>query len=215
MSLRQRLLGGPLDLRETLAIGLSLFSALKKLHAHGILHHDIRPANLVVGNDSPLPRRATLTGFSINCCFNPKELSVEELIEAAVYRSPEYAGSLNYDVTETSDLYSAGIVLFESLAGRPPFFGDNVGDILLQHMTSRLPELRNVGENVPRAMDELVQRLLHKDPRDRYQSAEAVLTGSTFHLECGATGQGGALVHRRMFRSPHDLDRARLRGTPG
>ena len=95
--------------------------------------------------------------------------------ETARYRSPEQTGSLDYEVAEPADLYSAGVVLFECLAGRPPFEGDSVGGILLQHMTARAPELRSLGLEVPRALDEVIQRLLRKDPRDRYQSAEAAL----------------------------------------
>lgn len=65
--------------------------------------------------------------------------------------------------------------MFECLAGRAPFGGDTVGRILLEHMTSHAPELRSLGREVPGALDEVIQRLLRKDPRDRYQSAEAVL----------------------------------------
>ncbi len=207
ITLRRRLRDGPLDLQDTLAVGQSLFSALVALHSHGVLHHDIRPANLIVDAESPL-RRAVLTDFSVNCCFRPEELSAEELIEVAVYRSPEYAGSLKYDVAEPSDLYSAGIVLFECLAGHPPFSGDNVGDTLLRHMTARVPELRNVGEHVPRAMDELVQRLLHKDPRDRYQSAEAVLMDLNSIMEAARSGMAepscvvGCHDHRTTLTEP-------------
>src|SRR5205085_10221249 len=82
---------------------------------------------------------------------------------------------LDKDADERSDLYSAGVVLFECLAGRPPFMGESVGEVLWQHMTLRPPELRSLGLAVPRALDEIIQRLLRKDPRDRYQSAEAVL----------------------------------------
>ena len=187
ITLRRRLRKGPLNLQETLVVGQSLFAALVALHSHDVLHHDIRPATLIVTESSPL-RRAVLTDFSVNCCFRPDELPVEELLEAAVYRSPEYAGSLKYDVAKTSDLYSAGIVLFECLAGRPPFLGDDVGDTLLQHMTARVPELRNLAGHIPRAMDELVQRLLHKDPRDRYQSAEAVLIDLNSIVEAADRG---------------------------
>ncbi len=207
LTLRRRLLDGPLDLQNTLAVGQSLFSALVELHSHGVLHHDIRPANLIVDAESPL-RRAVLTDFSVNCCFRPDELSAEELIEAAIYRSPEYAGSLKYDVAEPSDLYSAGIVLFECLAGHPPFSGDNVGDTLLRHMTARVPELRNVGGHVPRVMDELVQRLLHKDPRDRYQSAEAVLMDLNSIMEAARSGKAepscvvGCHDHRTTLTEP-------------
>ncbi|NLF07948.1 MAG: AAA family ATPase, partial [Pirellulaceae bacterium] len=207
VTLSRRLLDGPLDLQDALAVGQSLFSALVALHSQGILHHDVRPATLIVDDKSPL-HRAVLTDFSINCCFLPKDVPAKELLEAATYRSPEYAGALKYEITEASDLYSAGIVLFECLAGQPPFSGNNVGDTLLLHMTSRVPELRNLGVRIPRAFDELVQRLLHKDPRDRYQSAEAVLMDLNAIMEAVQSGMSdlpcvvGCHDHRTTLTEP-------------
>ncbi|MHB1033312.1 MAG: response regulator [Pirellulales bacterium] len=174
ITLRQRLLHAPVDLPDVLTIGRCLFSALNEVHAHGVLHHDIRPANIIVRDDSPLTE-AVLTGFSLGCHANPDALTAQESMEVALYCSPERAGSVNHDAGATADLYSAGIVLFECLAGRPTFGGDTVGAVLLEHMTCRVPELRSMGVNVPRSLDELIQRLLRKDPRDRFQTARAVL----------------------------------------
>ena len=134
ITLRQRLLRARLDLSETLRLARCLFSALRETHAHGVLHHDIRPVNVIVSDDSPLSK-AMLTDFSLGVHAAPDTLSVGESMEAALYRSPEQAGSVDYDVGATSDLYSAGIVLFECLAGHPPFGGDTVGAVLLEHMT--------------------------------------------------------------------------------
>jgi serine/threonine protein kinase len=74
------------------------------------------------------------------------------------------------------DVYAMGAMLYEALTGRPPFQATTVGAVLLQHMTARVPELRSLGLEIPRTLDEIVQRLLRKDPRDRYQSADAVLS---------------------------------------
>ncbi len=174
VTLRERLLKRRLDPQEAINVGLNLFAALKEAHSRGVLHRDIRPANVVVDNGVPLAS-AVLTRFTLGCHLNASECTGEESLEAALYHSPEDAGALDCDVGETSDLYSAGIVLFECLAGRPPFDGDSVGKVLLQQMTSSVPELRSMGLEIPRAFDELVQRLLRKDPRDRYQTAQAVL----------------------------------------
>ena len=211
-NLQHRLRKGPLKPTKALAVARSLFSALVELHSNGVLHHDVRSANLILGKESQLDQ-AVLTGFSVNCCFQPEQLTAAELIEAAVYRSPEYAGALKYEITESSDLYSAGVVLFECLAGHPPFHGDNVGDILLQHMTSRVPDLRAYGDHVPRAVDELVQRLLHKDPRDRYQSAAAVLKDLNAIREATRRGQAepscvvGRFDRRRTLTEPSFVGR--------
>ncbi len=144
------------------------------MHGGGILHRDIRPANIIVAEEMPLAGAVLVDCDLVR--ITQFDASVDDRsVETARYRSPEQTGSLDYEVAEPADLYSAGVVLFECLAGRPPFEGDSVGGILLQHMTARAPELRSLGLEIPRALDEVVQRLLRKDPRDRYQSAEAVL----------------------------------------
>jgi two-component system sensor kinase len=173
-TLRHRLLRGRLETADALTVGLCLFSALKEVHAHDVLHRDIHPTNVLVDDESPLAT-AVLTGFTFGRRLDASTCTKEESTQAALYHSPEDAGALDCDVGATSDLYSAGIVLFECLAGRPPFGGDNVGKILLEKMTCSVPDLRSMGLDVPRALDELVQRLLRKDPRDRYQTAHAVL----------------------------------------
>jgi two-component system sensor kinase len=174
IALRQRLLRTPLVPQDVVTVGRCLFAALQAAHEHGVVHHDIRPANVIVDEASPLSK-AVLIDFSLGCRANLDSSTAAESIQSALYCSPEHAGSVDYDVGATSDLYSAGIVLFECLAGRPPFSGDTVGAVLLQHMTCAVPELRSLRLEVPRALDELVQRLLRKDPRDRYQTAQAVL----------------------------------------
>src|SRR5207302_11460652 len=124
------------------------------------------------------------------------------------YMSPEQAGLLGPAVDERSDLYSAGVVLFECLAGRPPFQGEDVGEVLRQHLTVRPPELRSLRVRVPRALDELVQRLLRKDPPDRYQSAEAVLAALFLIADALDGGQPepplvvGLHAHRRTLPQP-------------
>src|SRR5262249_51417212 len=78
--------------------------------------------------------------------------------------------------------------LYECLLGQPPFLATNVGEVLRKHMTVQPPELRSLGLSVPRVLDEVIQRLLRKDPRDRYQTAEAVvgdLTAITEALQQG------------------------------
>jgi hypothetical protein len=198
-TLRQRLLRGPLDLVATLTVGRCLLSALKLVHAEGVLHHDIRPANLII-NDHPILKKAILTDFSLGCHANLGTWDIAKSLETARYGSPEHAGSVDYDLDATSDLYSVGIVLFECLSGRVPFGGDTVGEILLAHMTSRVPDLRSLGLDIPRSLDEVIQRLLRKDPRDRYQTAEAVL----LDLEEIATSLQSGVLEPSLVVGSHD-----------
>ncbi|MCC6123986.1 MAG: response regulator [Pirellulales bacterium] len=174
IALRERLLKAKLEFRETIALGRCIFSALKSVHERGVFHHNIRPTNIILDDGVPLGT-AVLIDFSLGSHFISEDMTGEEALETAIYLSPESSGALNYDIGETSDLYSAGIVLFECLAGQPPFRGDKAGTILFQHMTASAPELRSMGVDLPPALEEVIQRLLRKDPRDRYQTAEAVL----------------------------------------
>lgn len=184
ISLRDRLANSRLSYHEAITLGQCLFSALKLAHERRVFHHCIRPSNIIVDEQIPL-KTAVLSDFSLGMLSNAGELAAEESVEAAHYLSPESAGALDHDIGETSDLYSAGIVLFECLAGHPPFRGDKVGSILYQHMTASVPELRSMGVDLPRALDELIQRLLRKDPRDRYQTAQAVSLDLESILRCG------------------------------
>ena len=165
------------SLERTLAIGRGILAALRELHAHAVLCRNLRPSNVIVAGDTK-DGTVIVTDFGLACRLLDTS-SQRQAVEYALYLSPEQSGSLDYEVAEPSDLYAAGIVLFELLAGRPPFQGATVGDVLLQHMTARVPELRSLGLEVPRALEEELRRLLRKDPRDRYQTAEAVLSDLT------------------------------------
>lgn len=174
-SLKSRLRAGRLNLSDSLQVARGIVLALRDLHEHNLLHRAVRPSNLIIPNGEVI-HTATLIDFGPSRALPQEEGALRyQSIEAALYLSPEQAGSIEHDVEAPADLYSAGVTLFHCLSGRTPFQGDGIGTILFEHMTAQVPELRTLGIRVPRALDELVQRLLKKDPRDRYQSAKAVL----------------------------------------
>ena len=174
ITLQMRLRQGPLPVLDAIMLGRALLTALSAAHEHDVLHRDIKPANVIVNEGTPL-REATLIDFGLGRTTRLDASIRDQWVGTAQYLSPEGAGLLDQEVTACSDLYSAGIVLFECLAGRPPFQGKSVGEVLRQHMTIQPAELRSLGLSVPRVLDEIIQRLLRKDPRDRYQTAEAVV----------------------------------------
>jgi two-component system sensor kinase len=174
ITLQERLRQDSLSVMDTIKLGRVLMASLNAAHAQGVLHRDVKPANVIV-NDGALLREATLIDFGLARSSNLDASIRDQWVGTAQYLSPEGAGLLDQEVTASSDLYSAGIVLFECLAGRPPFQGNSVGEVLRQHMAAQPPELRSLGLPVPRALDEVIQRLLRKDPRDRYQTAQAVV----------------------------------------
>jgi signal transduction histidine kinase/CheY-like chemotaxis protein/tetratricopeptide (TPR) repeat protein len=175
ITLADRLLSGPLGMHDTLVVGRAIFSALRDIHHHGVLHRGIRPDNVVVGNEALVSSVVVLPVEPTQAVSLDEGAVTERSLQAALYLSPEQAGSLDHDMTEAADLYSAGVTLYHCLAGRPPFDGHDLSAVLFAHMTSQAPDLRSLGLQIPRALDEVIQRLLRKDPRDRYQTAAGVL----------------------------------------
>src|SRR5206468_13052142 len=121
------------------------------------------------------PERAVLVDFGLarshQLVASPRHVSPE----AVRHMSPEQSGILDRGVDGRSDLYSLGVVLFECLAGRPPFPAQSASELFRLQLTAPPPKLRSAGVVVPDALDGVVQRLLQMDPRDRYQSAGAAL----------------------------------------
>jgi two-component system sensor kinase len=178
VTLEERLSAGALSVADTLTVGRCLMTALLDAHKHGILHRDLKPANVIVDEAEPLTR-ATIIDFGLARSSQLDASIRDQPVGTARYMSPEQAGLLDQPLDERSDLYSAGVILFECLAGRVPFRGENIGEVLRHHLSTPPPALRSLGIMVPRALDEVVQRLLRKDPRERYQSAEGVLADLT------------------------------------
>jgi PAS domain S-box-containing protein len=174
-TLHERLASGALSVREALAVAQSVIAALEEAHGLGVVHCDVKPANIIVdGDETTAVSRATLIDFGLARSEWLDPTVRGQYGGTARYMSPEQAGLLEREIDERSDLYALGVVLFECLAGRPPFRGEDVGDVLRQHLNAQPPELRSLGIAVPRALEEVVHRLLRKDPADRYQAARAV-----------------------------------------
>ncbi|HET6280186.1 MAG TPA: ATP-binding protein [Polyangia bacterium] len=174
LTLEERLRAGPLSIRDAIGLGCRLMKGLVLAHAASVLHKNIKPTNVIINADAQV-RRSTLIDFGFARSGRIDSSIRDQPVSDVRYVSPEQAGLLEVNADERSDLYSAGVVLFECLAGRPPFTGSTVTEVLRQHMTATPPELRTLGLPVPRALDEVLQRLLRKDPRDRYHSAAGVL----------------------------------------
>lgn len=169
---------GPLTVGSTLVVARCVLTALGEVHAQGVVHRDVKPSNVIVSGEASLAR-AVLIDFGLSRSSRLAAALRAEPAGTALYMSPEQAGLIDAEVDPRSDLYSLGILLFECLAGRPPFAGTSITEVLRQHLTSRPPELAQLGVRVPRSLDAVLQRLLMKDPRDRYQSAEGALADVT------------------------------------
>ena len=146
-------------------------------HARGFIHRDIKPQNIMLawtgaagGSISDGGMLVKLTDFGIVRVVEEGGLTNSGIVlGTADYLSPEQARGET--LTASSDLYSLGVVMFEMLAGRPPFVGPTAVSIAMQHASTNPPLLRQFNQSVPPAVEQLVLRALEKEPKDRFRSA--------------------------------------------
>lgn len=163
---------GPLPVDEALHLTQELCGALTHAHRQGIVHRDIKPENILLSGgravlaDFGIARAVTLSGTS-------SLSSTGLVIGTPAYMSPEQsAGSERLDAR--SDLYSLGVVLYEMLAGQPPFTGATPQAISARHQFEAPPPIRVVRPTIPAGVEAVLSRVLEKVPADRYESAEAL-----------------------------------------
>lgn len=164
---------GPLAVGEVLSIGADTARALVSLHAAGVIHRDVSPANIV---RSPATGRAWLIDFGL-ATRRSRDVQAEQhrLHGTLAYISPEQTGRTNRTVDERSDLYSLAASLYHLLTGRPPFVApDRVGLIHAQLARAAQPAGR-IRPGTPACVDAVLQHALRKNPDERYQSATGLL----------------------------------------
>ncbi len=156
---------GPLTPAAARDIECELLAALQAAHERGIVHRDVTAQNLLLGPDG----RVKVTDFGIAHFGSSALTSTGIVMGTSRYLSPEQARGEPTD--ERSDVYSAGVVLFEMLTGRLPFEGDNDLAIALRHASEPAPAPSDVAAGVPPALDAIVGRALCKDPAERFATA--------------------------------------------
>ena len=160
---------GPLEPGRALQIARSVALALSSAHDNGLVHRDVKPANIMItpsGDtkvmDFGIARAATSTG-------DPTLTKTGFVMGTAAYLSPEQAQGKPVDAR--SDIYSLGCVLYEMLAGRPPFEGSSPVAVASAHMSAEPEPISRVSPNVSREVEAVVARAMQKDPDERYQDA--------------------------------------------
>lgn len=161
---------GQLSVPDTLKIGLALARALERCHAHGVIHRDVKPANVFIGAGPGSP--VTLLDFGIAKLDRAGMPTVKLTRENTLLGTPEYMAPeallLSSDCDHRVDVYGLGVTLYECLTGRVPFEG-NYADVLMKLSTSAPPPIETLREGVPAALAQLIQRALQRAPVDRFQ----------------------------------------------
>jgi serine/threonine-protein kinase len=157
---------GPLPVDQAIAAARQILGAIRFAHRKGIVHRDIKPHNVLADGDG----RLKVTDFGIARAGASQMTEAGSIIGTAQYLSPEQARGASVD--QRSDLYSAGVVLYEMLTGSVPFTGDTPVEIAMKHI-SAVPDPPSAHRpEVPADLDMVVLRALAKDPRERFQNAE-------------------------------------------
>jgi len=165
------MLGAPMEPVEALRLMSHVLHALDYAHARGIIHRDIKPGNVLM----PSPTWPMLADFGIAKLMDDTQqrLTVPGLIVGtAAYMAPEQATGQAVDAR--TDIYSAGIMLYEMLTGRVPFDADTPIAVLTKHVYDAPPPPRSLNPNLPAPVEAALMRAVAKDPNARYQSAGAM-----------------------------------------
>ncbi|WP_394839485.1 AAA family ATPase [Pendulispora rubella] len=165
------------SLEQTLRIVAQVCSALDAIHGAQIVHNDVKPANIVF---CPQSGEAKLIDFGASTTLTTpvssdanQQVPLEREFTLA-YISPEQTGCMNRAIDHRTDLYSLGVTLYELLTHRVPFLGSDALEWVHAHLARRPKPPADVDPTIPRAVSEVVMKLLEKNPEDRYQSAIGV-----------------------------------------
>lgn len=187
---------------EVLRIGIEICQALKHAHDHGIIHRDLKPANLLRGPN----REIKLTDFGIAKLFGATNLTADgSVVGTADYMAPEQAEGR--PVSNRTDLFSLGAVMFTLLTRKPPFSGGSIPQVLHRLRYDDAPLVRKFAPTVPSELEEIIDQLLKKDAKDRIPTA-FVLANRLKAMEHGLTAktvvEQPTVTNQQVVPSPND-----------
>jgi serine/threonine-protein kinase len=187
--------GAQIGRDDTLAIVRQLADALDAAHAAGIIHRDVKPSNALWNASGAL----TLTDFGIakNTLGEANHTRAGMVIGTPNYISPEQARGLA--PTPASDIYSLGVVLYELLAGKPPFEGDTM-NVMMDQIQTPPPPLRQARPDLPADVETVVQQALAKDPAARFNRAAALAAALEQAWPATPAATAPADVHNQSTR---------------
>ncbi|MEW5957511.1 MAG: SUMF1/EgtB/PvdO family nonheme iron enzyme [Chloroflexota bacterium] len=155
-----------LPLRDSISIVATIGDAVDYAHRQGMIHRDLKPANVML-----TPRgEPILMDFGVaKMLGGTQHTATGAIVGTAKYMSPEQARGERAD--ERTDIYSLGVILYELVAGQPPFDADTTVAVLMQHVTQPVPDIRKIRSDTPEALVTVIEKALAKKPEERYQRA--------------------------------------------
>jgi len=155
--------------RKCVQLMAKVAHAVEYAHSRGVLHRDLKPGNILL-NDRGEP---LVSDFGLAKLLDGNNDLTRSLTTfgTAGFIAPEQAGDAAVDLTPVADVYSLGAVLFNVLAGRPPFLGSNPVSVIRQASETQAPKLRSLAPSLDRDLETICARCLERDPKARYQSA--------------------------------------------
>jgi eukaryotic-like serine/threonine-protein kinase len=170
-SLAQRIRSGPVDSHEAVRLVATVARAVEHLHQQGIVHRDLKPSNILLDADG----QPYVTDFGLAKLTEGADMTATGAIAGTPsYMAPEQASPRRAEITQATDVYSLGAILYELLTGEPPFHAETAFDTLVAVLSGDPAMPRSINPRVPRGLELICLKCLSKEPRDRYASAAAL-----------------------------------------
>ncbi len=170
-SLAQKLNGTPLPAREAAALVETLARAMQAAHEQHVIHRDLKPANVLLAEDGT-PK---ITDFGLAKKLDEAgQTQSGAIVGTPSYMAPEQASGKSGAIGPACDVYALGAILYECLTGRPPFKAATALDTILQVMSDEPVPPRQLQSTTPRDLETICLKCLHKEPQQRYLTAEAL-----------------------------------------
>jgi len=161
---------GVLNWKETLHFGIQIAKALEHAHSRGIVHRDIKPHNVMVLKNGSVK----VMDFGIARMMSKGNTLTKEALGSVHYISPEQAKGGRVD--SRSDIYSLGVVMYEMMAGRPPYDGDSPVSVAIQHINGGAVMPSTLNPNIPGGLEQIIMKAMAHEIGDRYVSATRMLS---------------------------------------